>query len=41
MIEIKEKHKSQQRTKLVENLHNHTHAEILPTDAFKVQIFAL
>ena len=41
MIEIKEKHKSQQRTKLVENLHNHAHAEILPTDAFKVQIFAL
>ena len=40
-IEIKEKHKSQQRNKLVENLHNHAHAEILPTDAFKLQISAL
>ena len=28
-IEIKEKHKSQQRTKLSENLHKHVHAEIL------------
>ena len=40
-IEIKEKHKSQQRTKLSENLHNHAHAEILPTDAFELQISAL
>ena len=30
MIEIKEKHKSQQRTKLVENLHNHAHAKFFP-----------
>ena len=36
MIEIKEKHESQQRTKFAEHLHNHAHAEILPTDAFKV-----
>ena len=36
MMEIKEKHKSQQRAKLEENLHNHAHAEILPTDAFKL-----
>ena len=41
MIEIKEKHKSQQSTKIAENLHNHAHAEILPTDAFKLQIPAL
>ena len=42
MIEIKEKHKSQQRTKVVENsLHNYAHAEILPPDAFKLQISAL
>ena len=40
-IEIKEKHKSQQRTKLSENLHNHAHAQILPTDAFELQISAL
>ena len=40
-IEIKEKHKSQQRTKLSENLHNHVHAEILPTDAFELKISAL
>ena len=33
MIEIKEKHKSQQRTKVAENLHNHAHAEILQPDA--------
>ena len=26
MIEIKKKHKSQQRTKLAENLHNQAHA---------------
>ena len=36
MIKIKEKHESQQRTKFAEHLHNHAHAEILPTDAFKV-----
>ena len=41
MIEIKEKHKSQQTAKLAENLHNNEHAEILPTDAFKLQISAL
>ena len=41
MIEIKETHKSQQRTILVQNLHNHTHTEILPTLAFKLQISAL
>ena len=35
-IEIKEKHKSQQRTKPSENLHNHVHA-----DAFELQISAL
>ena len=40
-IEIKEKLKSQQRTKLTENLRNHAHAEILQTDAFKLQISAL
>ena len=40
-IGIKEKHKSQKRTKLSENLHNHVHAEILPTDAFELQISAL
>ena len=33
LIEIKEKHKSQQRTKVAENLLNHAHAEILPPDA--------
>ena len=33
MIEIKEKHKSQQRTEVAENLHNHAHAEIHPPDA--------
>ena len=33
MIEIKKKHKSQQRTKLAENLHNHAHAEMLPTNS--------
>ena len=33
MIEIKEKHKSQQRTNVAENLLNHAHAEILPPDA--------
>ena len=36
MIKIKEKHECQQRTKFAEHLHNHAHAEILPTDAFKV-----
>ena len=40
MIEIKEKHKSQRRTKVAENLLNHAHAEILPPDAL-VQISAL
>ena len=41
MIEIKETHKSQQRTILAENLHNHAQTEILPTIAFKLQISAL
>ena len=41
MMEIKEKHKSQQKTKLAENLQNHAHAEILPTDTFNLQSFAL
>ena len=40
MIEIKETHKSQQRTILAENLH-HAQTEILPTIAFKLQISAL
>ena len=35
MIEIKEKCKSQQRTKRAENLQKHAHAVILQTDAFK------
>ena len=42
MIERKEKHESQQTNKFAENLHNHAHAEILPTDAFNsIQISAL
>ena len=41
MIEIKEKHKSQQKTKVAENLHNHAHAEILPPDALNSKISAL
>ena len=40
MIEIKEKLKRLQWTKRAENLHNHVHAAILPTDAFKLQISA-
>ena len=40
MIEIKEELKSQQRTKRPENLHNHEHSAILPTDALKLQISA-
>ena len=37
MIEIKEELKSQQSTKRAENLHNHAHSAILPTDALKLQ----
>ena len=40
MIEIKEELKSQQRTRRAENLHNHAHSAILPTDALKLQISA-
>ena len=32
--------KSQQRTKRAENLHNHAHSAILPTNALKLQISA-
>ena len=42
MIEIRElkNSKSQQRTKRAENLHKHSQAAILPTDAFELQIYA-
>ena len=40
MIEIKEKLKSQERTKRAEILQNHAHAAILPTDVFNLQISA-
>ena len=42
MIEIGElkNSKSQQRTKRAENLHKHSQAAILPTDAFELQIYA-
>ena len=40
MIEIREKLKSQQRTKRAENLQKHKNAAILSTDAFKLQISA-
>ena len=42
MIEIRElkNSKSQQRTKRAENLHKHSQAAILLTDAFELQIYA-
>ena len=42
MIEIRElkNSESRQRTKRAENFHKHSHAAILPTDAFKPQIGA-
>ena len=40
MIEIKEKLKSQERTKRAEILHNHAHAAILASNVFNLQISA-
>ena len=40
MIEIREKLKSQKRAKQAENLQKHTHAAILSTNAFKLQLSA-
>ena len=40
LIEIREKLKSQQKTKRAKNLRKHANATILPTNAFKLQISA-
>ena len=40
LIEVTGKLKSQQRTKRAKNLRKHARPAILPTNAFKLQIFA-